>query len=80
MRTHFHVEEGCREQYRCPVAPQNKATHAEFMTVLSGFLRRYQDSGFDAAEAHQLVDTVERWLADHIGRIDVQLRGCVPPA
>jgi hemerythrin len=32
---------------------------------------------FDQADAQRLVDFVDQWLADHIGRIDVQPKPCV---
>jgi hemerythrin len=77
VRTHFRLEEGCMDRYRCPVAQRNKEAHARFVEVLAGFQHRYAVSGFDRAEGHKLVDTIDQWLADHICRIDLQLKPCV---
>ena len=76
-RSHFGFEEKCMDRYRCPVAQQNREAHVKFAEVLSGFQQRYAVSGFDRADARNLVDTLDQWLADHIGRIDVHLKQCV---
>ena len=76
-RAHFGFEEGCMEQYHCPVAQKNKDAHAQFTEVLAGFRQRYAANGFDRAEAHELVDTIDRWLADHICHVDAHLKRCV---
>ena len=34
----------------------------------------FSAKGFDRANAQRLVDFLDSWLADHIGRIDVQLK------
>ena len=74
-RAHFGFEERCMEQVRCPAAQANRDAHAEFTRVLAGFRRRFDEHGFRAADARELVDTLERWLGGHICRLDVQLRG-----
>jgi len=76
-RGHFGFEERCMEQYHCPVAERNKQAHLRFVEVLAGFRQRYAGSGFLAVDARELVDAVDRWLDDHICRIDVHLRDCV---
>jgi hemerythrin len=76
---HFRMEEGCMEQYRCPVAQTNKEAHVKFLAVLADFQQRYTDSGFDHVDARNLVDTLEQWLTDHICRIDVKLKQYVKP-
>jgi len=77
VRTHFGLEERCMEKYRCPVAEGNKRAHVKFVEVLSGFQQRYTASGFNRDDAHNLVDSVDDWLADHICRIDVRLKQSV---
>jgi hemerythrin len=79
-RGHFGVEERCMDEYRCPVAQRNKDAHAEMLKVLGGFQQRYSASGYLAADARALLDTVELWLANHICGIDVQLKQCVVDA
>ncbi len=76
-RRHFGFEERCMEEHRCPVAQGNKEAHTKFVKVLSGFRQRYERTGYDPVEARKLVDTVDRWLSEHICRIDVHLRQCV---
>ena len=76
-RGHFGFEERCMEEYHCPVAERNKEAHVRFVEVLGGFRQRYAASGFLAVDARELVDAVDRWLDDHICRIDVHLRDCV---
>jgi len=77
-RTHFGFEEGLMERYHCPASLRNKEAHARFVEILSGFRQRYAVMGFDRTDALALVGTLERWLANHISRLDVQLRACVP--
>ncbi len=74
VRTHFGFEERCMDKYACPVAKGNREAHARFVEVLSGFKQRYAVSGFDRADARDLVDAVDHWLVDHICRIDVRLK------
>ena len=76
-KAHFDVEEGCMHRYRCPAAATNSAAHCRFTEVLATFRRRHADHGFRPADARQLVDFLDDWLASHIGRIDVQLKPCV---
>ena len=74
VRTHFGVEERCMDRYNCPVAEGNKKAHTRFVEVLATFRERYATRGFDSADARELVDTIDRWLVDHICRIDVRLK------
>ncbi len=74
VRTHFGYEEECMDKFACPVAEGNKKAHEKFVLVLSRFQERFAEHGFDRADARDLVDTVDRWLVDHICRIDVRLK------
>lgn len=76
-RSHFGFEERCMDKHRCPMAQRNRDAHVRFLEVLSEFQQRYAVSGFDSVDARNLVDTIDRWLAAHICRIDVHLRQCV---
>lgn len=71
---HFGMEEQCMERYRCPVAAINREAHGRFVDALSEFQERYAANGFTIADAQELVQYVDGWLASHIGRIDVQLK------
>jgi hemerythrin len=76
-RAHFRFEERCMDKYHCPMAQRNQEAHEKFVAVLVQFQQRHAERGFDRADARDLVDTLEQWLADHIGRIDVHLKHCV---
>lgn len=76
-RAHFEFEETCMVEYRCPAAALNHQAHAGFLRLISDHRTRYQARGFDAGDARTLVESLGRWLADHIGRIDTQLRDAV---
>lgn len=73
-RSHFGFEEQCMAKYQCPVAHRNCVAHTKFMEVLMGFQQRFDSHGFERSDAHRLVDFIDQWLADHIGRIDVQIK------
>ena len=74
---HFNFEGQCMEKYRCPVAEKNREEHSMFLVTLQEYTRRYVTNGYLAADARELVDTVDRWLDEHICRIDVHLRKCI---
>lgn len=74
--SHFSYEEGCMDRCRCPAAQSNKEAHAGFIAFVKRFDERYDAEGFLPADAQSLTEALDRWLADHIGRIDIQLRGC----
>ena len=76
-RSHFAFEERCMDEFRCPVAEENKEAHGRFVEKLSEFQERYAESGYDHTDARRFVDTVDQWLDDHICRIDVHLKRCV---
>ena len=73
-RAHFGFEEGCMERCQCSAAQQNVHAHRTFLERLSVFEERYTMVGFERAGAQRLVEFVDSWLADHICRIDIQLK------
>jgi hemerythrin len=74
VRTHFGFEEECMARYTCPAARSNKEAHAWFLGMLTEFQRRYAGAGYEDADARNLVDSIDKWLADHIGNTDIQLK------
>ena len=74
---HFQFEERCMEKYQCPVAHKNKEAHSVFLETLRDYQQRYAASGYLDAAARELVNTVNRWLDEHICHIDDHLRNCV---
>ena len=73
-RAHFRLEEECMVRYRCPVADQNKQAHARFTNILQDMRQRYSIIGFDRKDAQELIGLLEEWLANHICKVDVQLK------
>ncbi|MHB1310414.1 MAG: bacteriohemerythrin [Gemmatimonadaceae bacterium] len=76
-RGHFSFEEGCMEQYRCPVAQQNRDEHTALLRTLGQFRERFAARGYHADDARSLLDTLDHWLASHICRVDIHLKHCV---
>ena len=74
VRTHFGYEEACMARFVCPAAKVNAEAHAKFVEALSRFKETYAGKGFDPTEARNLVDTIDLWLVNHIGRVDSQLK------
>ena len=75
-QAHFGHEEGCMARCGCAVAGQNAAAHRRFIDRLKDFKHRYTATGFSPQDATQLVDFLDQWLASHIARIDIRLKGC----
>ena len=79
-RAHFGIEERCMFRYECPVAERNAQAHTVFVETLAMFRHRFEAAGFSVADAQQLVNFVDEWLAYHIGKIDTQLKPYVEKA
>ena len=73
-RRHFGFEEGCMARCQCPAVQQNSRAHEKFIEALAQFQQLFDAKGFDRGDAQRLVEFVDQWLADHIGRVDVLLR------
>jgi hemerythrin-like metal-binding protein len=73
-RAHFGFEEGCMERCQCSAAQQNIHAHSTLLQGFSVFEERYAMVGFERADAQRLVEFFDDWLADHICRIDTQLK------
>lgn len=78
-RAHFGFEEGCMARHHCPAAKRNLAAHDDFVKTLARFKADYERDGFLPGSAHDLVNTIDLWLAEHICGIDAQLRRYVAP-
>ncbi len=77
IHAHLGFEERCMEEYKSPAAAANREAHRRFDAVIAGLRRLYGASGFRAQDACDLLDNLDAWFAQHIARIDVQLRGYV---
>jgi hemerythrin len=76
-QSHFKFEERCMEERRCAFAQRNKDAHAHFVEVVADFQARFAKSGYRVDDARELVDTVDRWLSEHICGIDVHLKDSI---
>lgn len=77
---HFSIEEECMAARHCAVAARNKREHCAFQKVLESENERFAANGFDRRRAYVIVNLLDRWLASHICRIDVQLKAAIERA
>lgn len=75
--THFDYEDRCMLAHLCPVAGRNRHEHRAFRQLIAMEEAEYTEKGFDHRRAMDLLAGIDRWLASHIGRIDVQLKDYV---
>jgi hemerythrin len=76
-KDHFAIEERCMTQHKCLVAETNKRQHAGLTQMLAEHRRFFAAHGYDQHDAQLLVNALEHWLRNHIGRVDRELRHCV---
>lgn len=76
---HFGREEKCMDEYKCPVAAQNKQAHAEFLATCNRFYEQWQKGTMDSELVKRTYQELENWLVNHVSRTDTQLQRCVPP-
>jgi hemerythrin len=74
---HFGQEENCMNEYKCPVAAENKQAHAEFVRKFSQFYTEWQTGNMTPELARDTYMELENWLVRHVARVDTQLRSCV---
>ena len=74
---HFGQEENCMNQYKCPVAAQNKRAHAEFVKTFNKFYEQWQTGDMTPQLVSDTHAHLENWLLEHVARTDSQLRSCV---
>ena len=77
---HFRAEEKCMESHRCPAHAVNQQEHERFR----GFIRNYKKlcelEGFKVELLRNLHEVIRSWIKEHILKIDIQLRPCIPPS
>jgi len=74
---HFGQEENCMHQYHCPIAGKNKVAHQKFIKAYRLFEKRISQ-GEDAYRTLRHLHTfLEKWLVEHICKIDTHLKPCV---
>jgi hemerythrin len=74
---HFGQEENCMNEYKCPVAAENKQAHAEFLSTFSQFYTQWQTGNMTPKLASETYIQLEKWLLYHVAKTDTQLRSCV---
>lgn len=73
---HFAFEESCMEQYRCPVAAENKAAHRSFIDGIERIQQEIERNGDEPGAVLALYRELREWIQNHILKIDTQLRSC----
>ena len=76
---HFEREENCMNEYKCPVAAENKQAHAEFLSTFGQFHTQWKSGNMPPKLVSETHDELEKWLVNHVARVDTQLRSCVKP-
>ena len=74
---HFKNEEECMESHRCPVHGLNKQEHERFRGFIRDYKRLCELQGFKLELLQNLHAVMSKWIADHILKIDTQLKPCV---
>lgn len=74
---HFGQEEDCMNKYKCPVAAENKAGHAEFLRTFNDFYTEWQTGTMTPKLVRETYVELEKWLVIHVAQTDTQLRSCV---
>lgn len=73
VRAHFGAEENCMLRLHCRAYEHNSRAHEGFSNSIAKLEARFERDGFSPVDAQAALEMVDRWLVDHIGRIDVQL-------
>ena len=74
---HFKGEEECMERFRCPAHAQNQQAHAKFRKAIQEYKTGFEKHGFNMELLQTLHEYMEKWIQDHILKIDTQLQPCI---
>jgi hypothetical protein len=74
------LAETCMIKYHCPAAAANLAAHNSLRQEIARLRGHIKDDKLTIADLVQVERTLGAWIQDHICSVDIQLRGCVPPA
>jgi len=75
-QAHFHFEEGCMHQHKCPISQDNKNAHETFVVKLTAFKKQHE-SGPTEELCVQMHDFIEKWIVNHIIGMDTHLKSCI---
>ena len=73
---HFGYEEECMAKHKCPVAGENKRAHELFVEGYHSYRDRYKRGGATEDLIRDIHEECERWLVNHICKIDTHLKEC----
>ena len=77
VKMHFGQEENCMHQYECPMAKNNKLAHQKFIQAYKTYEKRIAQGDDYYKILRQLHRFLEKWLVEHICKIDTHLKPCV---
>lgn len=77
IRTHFNAEEACMYRYRCPAAEKNQVAHRHFMEFFSNYKKIFEMEGASYQLYTEILDFCEKWILQHICKIDLQLKSAL---
>ena len=77
-RTHFAREERCMTETHCPAAQTNQRAHAQFLQDYQQLKQRFDEQQAPDTLLMEIYTMASRWITNHICRVDVRLRDCVP--
>ena len=77
IKSHFGNEEACMYRYNCPIAQTNKDAHGQFVEFYNNYKICFEKEGPSYALYRDMLDFYEKWLIEHICKIDVQIKSCI---
>ncbi|MDJ1177385.1 bacteriohemerythrin [Roseofilum sp. BLCC_M91] len=77
VAVHFRYEEGCMNNYQCPVGCDNQKAHQNFVQMLTQIKSEIENHQKFDLVADQVQRNLLDWFVNHIRRIDKQLEPLV---
>ena len=77
VKCHFGQEESCMHKYSCPIAATNQQAHEKFIQTYKDFEKKISQENNSYEVLKSLHTFLEKWLVDHICKIDTQLKPCI---
>lgn len=77
IEVHFGHEESCMFKHQCPVAEKNKEAHEKFIQKFKATQVKLKEEGDNDKILREFHHFLEKWLVEHIGKIDTKLKSCV---
>ena len=74
---HFKGEEKCMESHQCPAHAENQQEHERFRGFIRDYKRQCEIEGFKIELIRSLHGVMQKWIQEHILKIDIQLRTCL---